>query len=397
MYVQRTLQDIVFGYRKLSLADAVRNIQDRRALNKARASIGLSPLKAKGYQEEIEEGAAKLFTGLIEHALVLHARAKHLPNPQAYAMSAAAKVASAERMWQELVQETKDLIVVKSITVLIGNVRSNMSLLLMSGVPIKDLLRDHLVALRGATSYQHDSEELDRIQTLLDAGLAGNNEAKLRREVELLKDSLARNPVRELIDAGLMPSIVEDTSEDDDIYSYKSKLSRTAQELASNVHPMVRTAANEIYMGRDTKMYQGLRRFTQLSDFMARYTQYQYLTTREENPLSKADAMQQASDDFVNYDIPMQRTMQYLDDMGIFMFTKYFLRIQKVILRLTKEKPGRVLSAVALDQFMSLGPIVLDSSWVGRVGNNPLSWGALQYPGSLDELATVSAGMALVK
>jgi len=51
------------------------------------------------------------------------------------------------------------------------------------------------------------------------------------------------------------------------------------------------------------------------------------LTNRKDNPLSEADAIQQASDDFVNYDIPMHRGMQYLDDMGIFMFSKYYLRI----------------------------------------------------------------------
>lgn len=397
MYVQQSMRDIVFGYRKESLADAIRSTHARREENAERATRGLAPLKGKNMQEEVEQGMAELFTQLVEFSLRQSAIWRKIPNPDQYAMQAAAKVASAERAWQEVVRETKDLIVVKSISVLVGNVRSNLSLLLMSGVPISDVIRDHLVALRGATAYQKDSEELDRLQTLLKAGLAGGDRSKLERKIVLIKDSLERNPVRELIEAGLMPSIVEDTSADDDIYSYKSQLTESVEEAAKGLHPMVRRAANEIYMGKDTLAYQGLRRFTQLSDFMARYTQYQHLVSRKESPLSKADAMQQASDDFVNYDIPMPRRMQYLDDTGIFMFTKYFMRIQKVILRLTREKPGRVLGALALDQFMALGPIVLDSSWVGRVGNNPLSWGALQYPGSLDELATVSAGMALVK
>lgn len=112
--------------------------------------------------------------------------------------------------------------------------------------------------------------------------------------------------------------------------------------------------------------------------------------------MSKADAIQQSSDDFINYDIPMHRGMQYLDDAGIMPFMKYFLRVQKVIARLAKDNPARVFGAVLLGQFVELGPIVLESSWIHRAGNNPLQWGALGFPGSLDELATVDAALSLV-
>ena len=150
-------------------------------------------------------------------------------------------------------------------------------------------------------------------------------------------------------------------------------------------------------MGKDTTAYQTLRHLTALSDFMARYTQYQHLTTRKTNPLSQEDAIQQASDDFVNYDIPMHRGMQYLNDTGIFMFSKYYIRIQKVISRMFKENTARMLGAILLGNYMDLGPIVLDSSWVHKFGNNPLNWGSLQYPGSLGELATVKSVMSLIK
>lgn len=130
---------------------------------------------------------------------------------------------------------------------------------------------------------------------------------------------------------------------------------------------------------------------------MARYAQYKHLTTRENNPLSKEEAIQRSSEDFINYDVPQQRNMQYLDDMGIVPFVKYFLRIQRVILRLKNDNPARVLLAIALGNFVNLGPIVLDSFWLNRIGNDPLRWGAFQFPGALDELATVDAAMSLVK
>jgi hypothetical protein len=212
-----------------------------------------------------------------------------------------------------------------------------------------------------------------------------------------LKDALDRNPVRELIEAGLMPTIVDDASADEDIYSYKSQLTEKVDNLTDRLNPMVKEAARQVYMARTTDMYKGLRRITQLSDFVARYAQYQHLTTRKDNPLSKEEAIQQSSEDFINYDVPQHRTMQYLDDMGIVPFVKYFTRIQKVILRLKKDNPARVLLAIALGNFVNLGPTVLDSFWVHKIGNDVLQGGAFNFPGALDELATVNAAMTLVK
>jgi len=150
-------------------------------------------------------------------------------------------------------------------------------------------------------------------------------------------------------------------------------------------------------MAHDTRVYQGLRRLTQVSDFVARYALYQHLTNRKVDPMSKEDAIFEASDSFVNYDIPMYKGVQYLDDMGVLMFMKYFLRIQRVLFKAFKNNPGRVIGTIALQNFMDLGPIVLDSGWIHKVGNNPLNWGAFQLPGTLDDLATVSAAMAIVK
>jgi len=377
MYVHNNTRDIVFGYRKLSLANAVRNTQERREW----VALGIANPPGS-WDDQLEVVVSKMFTAVVEHF---------------YGKRAAVMVTRGEKAWQEIVQETKDLIVVKSVSTLMGNIKSNISLLFLSGVPPWAILKHHMVAWRGATSYEKDSKELDRLKTLLDTKQTNGKEAEMQRQVLRLKDAIARNPVRVLIENGLMPSIVEDTSSDDDIYSYKSALSRKVSKFTDKVPQLVKDGAKQIYISRDTTAYQTLRHITQLSDFVARYTQYQHLISRKENPLSQEDAIQQASDDFVNYDIPMHRSMQWLDDMGIFMFSKYYLRIQKVISRMFKENTARMLGALLLGNYMNLGPIVLDSSWVHKLGNSPLNWGALQYPGSLDELATVKSAMSLIK
>jgi hypothetical protein len=189
---------------------------------------------------------------------------------------------------------------------------------------------------------------------------------------------------------------VEDVDMVEDPYSYKSQLSRKMEEYTNKVPQAIRTAANTVYMGHDTSIYKLLSRTTQYSDFVARYALYQHLTTKEE-ALSHEDAVAEALETFVHYDVPMHPTLQYMDDMGFTPFMKYFFRVQRVLLKTAKENPARVMGMVAINNFVELGPIVLDSSFVAHLFNNPFHTGALRYAGTLDELLTVKAGLALIK
>ena len=395
--VKHGVRDIVFGYRKLSISSAITKTQNDRAEALVREAKGLAPVASKGLEDEMEKLMAKVFTLTVEHALKLHAGVKGYSKPEEYAERAAWLVSRGERMWQEIVGETKDLLVIKTITVMLGNIKSNVSFHILSGVPIKDIWKGYVTAYRGATSYQRDNDELARIQTLIDIGQTNGKDVEMRAQVVRLKNAIERNPVKVLIDEGLMPTIVEDAAEDEDPYSYKSALTEKVDRYTSKLHPGVLEAGKFVYMTKDSTPYRTLRHITQLSDFMARYVQYQYSTTRKENPLSHADAIQQSSEDFVNYELPMHRGMQYLDDMGVMPFMKYFLRIQKVIYRLHREHPGRVLIAMLLGKVLDLGPIVLDGSLIHKAGNNPFHFGGpVQYLGALDELPLVNGALSLV-
>jgi len=351
MMVRSDLMDINFGYRKISMTDA--------------------------FHKEHKNVAEQLFTGLWTHV---------------WGEKAEYNLRRIEDVWQEIATETKEILVIKNLSTLIGNVGSNISLLYWQGVPLKDMARYHRIALKGVSNYRADSAALIDLETKLAANYITTSRQEMEREILRLKDALAHNPVKELIDAGLMPSIVEDVSPDDDMYSYKSRLVHYVEGHTSSVNKQVMSAARTVYMAKDTKMYQALRHATQLSDFVARYALYAHVTTRRQNPLSKEDAVQLASDSFVNYDLPSHRKLQYMNDMGFVRFTKYYLRIQKVIANLYAENPGRAMALLATEAFFTQAPMLTDSGFTHRLGNNPFSLGALDYPGVLDELATIKLG-----
>lgn len=369
IFVRKDSVDVLFGYRKFSLAQMFeRDPKQRKAFEKFVMNMVELLLRSRGYSPE------------------------EIPN---LLKKIGWKVARGERMWQEIMRETKDIIVVRTGTVLLGNIISNFSLLFAQGVPFKEILRHHKIALDAALAYQRDQAKLKKLETLQNSGFQVGPDSL--REMVQLRDAIERNPVKLLIDEGLMPSIVEDVANETDPFSFKSEWQRKTEKYTERLNPTAKAVAKNVYMTRDTWAYQALSKTTQLSDFVARYTLYQHLINRERNPLSHKDAVQKASDAFVNYDIPMHKGLQYTDDMGITMFTKYFLRIQRVLAQTAKDNPLRVLSLLLLGNYLDSLPIVLDSSLVHHLGNNPLNLGVLQYPFALDDLATVSSAMALVK
>lgn len=383
--------DVVFGYRKVSLADPIR----QKEKNKAKLAAGGALTEA-----DKQNLITQAYVTSVEWALTTYARiklGKSQDEAERYAKRAAVFVTRGERAWQEVVREIKTIYVIKNVKTMVGNNISNMSQLLASGVSLK-AIREHLpVALKSATAYMADTEELREMENQLETGYTQGNEAELERKIIRLRDTIARNPARELIEAGLMPSIVEDVGEAEDPFSYKTEFARKTEGVTDKLNPKVKEAAKFVYMTRDGKLYKALHQATQISDFVARYTMYQHLVSREQNPLSKAAAIQEVSEAFVNYDMAMHRNIQFMDDMGFMMFTKYFLRMQKVLLKMGRENPARVLALAAADSYLNLGSIVLDSSALAKIGNNPFGVGAIGFPGALDDLATVKAGMALIK
>lgn len=382
--------DIVFGYRKLSVGTIFTKANEERDARK------LAGQRTEVMALKTIDAWQKLIVMLFEFPLVGTGLKQGMTMEEAkkYARKAGANAVRTEHIWQAIVSETKDIIVVKSGLVLLGNMSSNIWLLGMSGVPILDVMHHHLVAWKGAVSWKKDTEELEHLKRLRATGYTQGNKADIDRRILRLEDALDRNPVKELVEAGLMPTIVEDIDPEDDLYSYKSHLVRKVEGYTDKMNPTLVKAARTAYLAHDTKIYQAMSQMTRLSDFMARYTMYQHLISKKE-PLSKQEATQKVSEAFINYDIALHRSIQYTDDMGITMFTKYFIGIQKVLLDTLRENPARVLTGVLLSKFLGLGPTVLDGSMWNHIGNNPFRSGPFELLDALDELPMINAPLAL--
>ena len=270
-----------------------------------------------------------------------------------------------ENLIKEITKEAKDFIVVKSGVVTAGNIMSNWMLLKMQGVPIKDIFNYQMEATTGMLRYQKDQQELDKTKLELSTELKGmNNPLKvrnLRSKIAELENDLSLNPVNELIQAGVMQSIVEDIEEDVNEYTYKNDLVKLVESKTEWVNPKVKETVRQAYIAHDTKLYKVLNNAVRMSDFVARYALHQHYITREDKPMSKAESISKIVEVFINYDLPTNRMIQYANDIGLLWFTKYVLRVQKVIYDTFRENPSDTIMALLLQNIFGDVPDIFDS------------------------------------
>lgn len=287
-----------------------------------------------------------------------------------------------ERAWQEAVSLVKDIVVIRNVKTILMNTMSNAMLLSAHGVSPTDIVKDTLLSVRSGLQYRRDTANLIAAQQNLRAGIG--NEKQLEQDILKYQDSLSRNPLASFIEEGMMPTIVEDIDPDTNLYSYKSKLQQRLDSVTSNVPKSVKTAAKWAFVSPDTPLYKFLNNATQFSDFSAKYSLYKYYTTKAKEKLSKDEALQIASDNFINYDVPTAKGLQYLNDMGVVMFTKYNLRIQKALFQLLKKRPATAMvQALFINSFTNMEAGIDPLLWFNL--GNPVRDGAFGLPSALDE------------
>lgn len=332
MYVRNDLIHLVFGYKKLSAG----NIWNKQK-----------------HQQNVAE---KVFKSLADHML----------GPKAQL-----RVYQVGRGVSDTVRTMKDFIVIRNLDVLKGNVLANVSLLFAYGVyNPKDIIEHTLVALKSARQYQADTKRLIEAEAMIRMGIDVD---KWTVELTKAQDSLSRNHVRTFIEEGMLPSIVGDAELSQDDYSYQTALGKKMSRVTDHIPDMAKATAKQVFMSPGSFLHSTMMEATQLSDFTARYVLYRHLTKKGK---SHDEAVTEASAAFINYDLPSSPIVQYLNDIGLFMFTKFYFRFQRVLFTLLKKNPAMVLlQSMALNAFTDL-PTVLDPAFwekgLGFLNGGPL-------------------------
>ena len=276
---------------------------------------------------------------------------------------------------QEIAKEVKDAIVIKLGGTLYNNIISNNLLLWVKGVSRSAIIKDQAMFLDAARQYQKDLTVLKELERSVRINPKLQNSANVKSKINSLKDHMAVNPMAFLMDSAVSQTIIEDVDTDESQYTYKGMVQERLSKLTSGVPAPLKKLASVAYMTHDTKLYKFMREATQLSDLVARATLHKHNTTKK--GMGLVDSINDIKDTFIDYDAPTSKQIQYLNDTNFLMFTKFFIRSQKIIYQTYANAPARALSLLGFEEVFGEASTINDSniintSLLGKI-NNPLT------------------------
>lgn len=114
---------------------------------------------------------------------------------------------------------------------------------------------------------------------------------------------------------------------------------------------------------------------TDLSDVLAKETLYRYLTDKGTDP-KKAEL--DVIDSFPNYNENLPPRVKQLSDVGILMFPSFWLRIQRAIYRMAKDRPVSFGTEMAIEEALGVDASTI---WDANIWNKATSnYGLLHTP-----------------
>ena len=299
-----------------------------------------------------------------------------------------------EEFATQLTSIAKSNIVVRNFNVVHSNYMSNMALLVSKNIPIHEILKGSRKAINSALQYQqikHDynmavaqKRVTERLSTL--SQVERDKRIKiLDRTITRLEDELAKNPSTAMIAAGLLPQIVDDIDTARVESPYKYGLDKFIDDSLEKLPSKMEKATRVLFMSQDTEGYRMMNNAVKMTDYVGRFILYHHYTQTKK--MSHKDAISKAVDEFINFDIPTHKSIEYLNSVGVLWFSRYQLRVLKHIKNVIAEQPFTALSVYLLSAFTGIGDNIINSIpgfTKGTFQNFGTPWSTLQgTPGNI--------------
>ena len=317
MFIPKDVLDISFGYRQYNIVESfAKNPEDRAKL------------------ERLLIGIVSLFGGEVKGVRRAH---------------------TLEGAMIELAKLAKNNIIVRSLSVTLNNFGSNLFVLRSKGIPFNVIIKSAWEAFSMGLKYQADIQkladlEVKRRMLAKRKGAAPQLLLDLDNQIMRLKNTIEINPTTKTIEAGLMPQFIDDVNTTISGSNFPSEFEKGVTKLTDKLPQIVQNVGKVTFLTQDTQAYQVLNNAVKMTDFVARHVLYHYYTSsaRGDEQMSHEEAVAEAIEEFVNFAVPTHRMIEYLNTIGLLRFTKYGIRILKVIKESAMDKPFDVAAALFL-------------------------------------------------
>lgn len=277
-------------------------------------------------------------------------------------------VSLGEEAFRYLAKIGKESIVIKSMSVGFNNYVSNYFMLINQGLSPLNALKYQIEGIQQV-------EELNSIQSKIDTITQkeitnGKLSQQDKQSLIALKNSLDALPIYPLFKNGILGTIIEDTSNTNDV----------VKGLVNKYIPSsFQAVAHELVGDQASKTYGVLREFVNIGDKIGKYALYKHMkeTTRQ----SFDEIAQACQNTFIDYSIPLPTGLDYMESIGVANFMKYGFGIQRVLLDNAVKSPSSTFATYVASKSLSM----MSGSFVANPLDSFLGFGTLnnglQIPG----------------
>ena len=268
---------------------------------------------------------------------------------------------------KETVGYGKNRVVLAVPKVILGNMMSNITQLMMRKIPLSYIISK---TIEGISEYQRYSKDViakNKLQYEIDTKKLPSNSAEAQK-VERLQTRIEGNRIHQMNEAGVDSLIIEDLNEAQ-LDGYWNRLSRLVfkgnlKQVGDKIPRSLQTVAHTIFWTKESLPYKYSKQVVQMTDFMGRYVMMEH----GQNVLGQSfkQSLHESLEAFVLFDESLIAPLELLDSLGATAFLSYWLRNQRAVKKLIKANPATVaLSAVVQEMtgIPTLGNV--NSAWLG--------------------------------
>lgn len=274
------------------------------------------------------------------------------------------KLYRTERFVMGTVSSARNWIVVRSLTVMVDNLLSNLFQLVSRGVPITTIMRETPRLLKQIETYNNYRIQKIKLQADLQAlrGEGTLNQYKInavQNQIKALEESVRNLEIMPLVRAGEYNTIADVGDTPADLQLSMGRWGDYIEDKVNQLPKSIRTAGKYAIISRDTALYRGLEKGVQYGDFIAKAILYKHLMSQ---PLANEDrVLDRIRYEFVNYDMLAGRSREYLENIGLLWFYNFKLRTTRVAFSMLRNNPLHALVFLGMPNISDIGSPLTDN------------------------------------
>tara|TARA_R110002167_G_scaffold184022_1_gene384455 strand:- start:21 stop:4199 length:4179 start_codon:yes stop_codon:yes gene_type:complete len=268
---------------------------------------------------------------------------------------------------KETVGYGKNRVVLAVPKVILGNMLSNITQLMMRKIPVSYIFNKTIEGISEYRRYSKDVMEMKKLQYEVDTKNLPSNSAEAQK-VERLQTRIEGNRIHQMNEAGVDSLIIEDLNEAQ-LDGYWNRLSRLVfkgnlKQVGDKIPRSLQTVAHTLFWTKESLPYKYSKQVVQMTDFMGRYVMMEHAQQVQGHSFKRA--LHDGLEAFVLFDESLIAPLEMLDSLGATAFLSYWLRNQRSVKKLVKTNPSSVAISAVLQEMTGIPTLGnVNSAWLG--------------------------------